>query len=172
MIGRWEIGGAVVHVDPHGGFGAFQCRSRPVDRVRNLYPVMRLGGAEIGISLMATWLRVREQIHSNFLGQHVMDGSVDVNQMLAKTICWPQRRRGAGAGARVAILDRAARGQYAGLHRRLLADRLVCYRGLGAGRHDRPIARGASYAGRKLEAPALEKCDMVALSYNFGAQRK
>ena len=32
--------------------------------------VMRLGGAEIGISLMATWLRVREQIHSNFIGQN------------------------------------------------------------------------------------------------------
>lgn len=46
--------------------------------------VMRLGGAEIGISLMATWLRVREQAHSNFIGQHIVNGSVDVNQMLAK----------------------------------------------------------------------------------------
>ncbi len=33
--------------------------------------VMRLGGAEIGVALMGTWLRVREQIHSNFIGQHV-----------------------------------------------------------------------------------------------------
>jgi DHA2 family multidrug resistance protein len=46
--------------------------------------VMRLGSAEIGIALMATWLRVREQIHSNFLGQHVVNGSVDVNHILAK----------------------------------------------------------------------------------------
>jgi MFS transporter, DHA2 family, multidrug resistance protein len=46
--------------------------------------VMRLGGAEIGISLMATWLRVREQVHSNFIGQHVVDGSAKVNGMLAK----------------------------------------------------------------------------------------
>jgi DHA2 family multidrug resistance protein len=46
--------------------------------------VMRLGGAEIGIALMATWLRVREQIHSNFLGQHVVNGSVDVNHVLAQ----------------------------------------------------------------------------------------
>jgi DHA2 family multidrug resistance protein len=46
--------------------------------------VMRLGGAEIGISLMATWLRVREQIHSNFLGQHIVNGSADVNHTLAK----------------------------------------------------------------------------------------
>jgi hypothetical protein len=27
---------------------------------------------------MGTWLRVREQIHSNYLGQHIDDGSVDV----------------------------------------------------------------------------------------------
>jgi MFS transporter, DHA2 family, multidrug resistance protein len=31
---------------------------------------MRLGGAEIGVGLMGTWLRVREQVDSNFLGQH------------------------------------------------------------------------------------------------------
>jgi len=46
--------------------------------------VVRLGGAETGISLMATWLRVREQTHSNFIGQHVVDGSINVSQALAK----------------------------------------------------------------------------------------
>jgi DHA2 family multidrug resistance protein len=44
--------------------------------------VMRLGGAEIGVSLMATWLRVREQIHSNFIGQHLADGSAEVSRIL------------------------------------------------------------------------------------------
>jgi DHA2 family multidrug resistance protein len=44
--------------------------------------IMRLGGAEIGIALMGTWLRVREQIHSNYLGQHVENGSVDVTRLL------------------------------------------------------------------------------------------
>jgi DHA2 family multidrug resistance protein len=44
--------------------------------------VMRLGGAEIGVALMGTWLRVREQIHSNFLGQHLANGSADVSQIL------------------------------------------------------------------------------------------
>jgi MFS transporter, DHA2 family, multidrug resistance protein len=44
--------------------------------------IMRLGGAEIGIALMGTWLRVREQIHSNFIGQHVENGSADVTQIL------------------------------------------------------------------------------------------
>ena len=42
----------------------------------------RLGGAEIGVALMGTWLRVREQVHSNFLGQHVENGSIDVTQVL------------------------------------------------------------------------------------------
>jgi len=44
--------------------------------------VMRLGGAEIGVALMGTWLRVREQIHSNFLGQHLADGSANVDRIL------------------------------------------------------------------------------------------
>jgi DHA2 family multidrug resistance protein len=44
--------------------------------------VMRLGGAEIGVALMGTWLRVREQVHSNFLGQHVENGSVNVTHVL------------------------------------------------------------------------------------------
>lgn len=44
--------------------------------------VMRLGGAEIGVALMGTWLRVREQVHSNFLGQHLANGSADVSRIL------------------------------------------------------------------------------------------
>src|ERR1700675_1821419 len=44
--------------------------------------ITRLGGAEIGVALMGTWLRVREQIHSNYLGQHIENGSVDVTRMI------------------------------------------------------------------------------------------
>jgi DHA2 family multidrug resistance protein len=44
--------------------------------------IMRLGGAEIGISLMGTWLRVREQIHSYYLGVHVENGSIKVMRLL------------------------------------------------------------------------------------------
>jgi DHA2 family multidrug resistance protein len=44
--------------------------------------IMRLGGAEIGVALMGTWLRVREQIHSNFNGQHLDSGSASVARML------------------------------------------------------------------------------------------
>ena len=33
--------------------------------------IMRLGGAEIGVALMGTWLRVREQIHSFYIGQNL-----------------------------------------------------------------------------------------------------
>jgi len=31
---------------------------------------------------MGTWLRVREQIHSNYLGQHVQNGSIDLTHAL------------------------------------------------------------------------------------------
>jgi DHA2 family multidrug resistance protein len=44
--------------------------------------IMRLGGAEIGVALMGTWLRVREQIHSNYLGQHLETGSDNVVRIL------------------------------------------------------------------------------------------
>jgi DHA2 family multidrug resistance protein len=45
---------------------------------------VRLGGTEIGVALMGTWLRVREQVHSNFIGQHVGNGRADVTQVLEK----------------------------------------------------------------------------------------
>ncbi len=44
--------------------------------------IMRLGGAEIGVALMGTWLRVREQIHSNYLGLHIQGGTFDVTRLL------------------------------------------------------------------------------------------
>ncbi|WFU33036.1 MFS transporter [Bradyrhizobium brasilense] len=46
--------------------------------------IMRLGGAEIGVALMGTWLRVREQIHSNYLGQHIQNGDIDVVNLLKR----------------------------------------------------------------------------------------
>jgi DHA2 family multidrug resistance protein len=46
--------------------------------------VMRLGGAEIGVALMGTWLRIREQIHSNYLGQHVEAGGSDASSILQR----------------------------------------------------------------------------------------
>jgi DHA2 family multidrug resistance protein len=46
--------------------------------------VFRLGGSEIALAAVTTWLRVREQVHSNLLGQHVASGDVDVVQALAK----------------------------------------------------------------------------------------
>ena len=58
--------------------------------------IMRLGGAEIGIALMGTWLRVREQIHSNYIGQHVVNGAADVTLMLKQL---SENFAGRGAGA-------------------------------------------------------------------------
>jgi DHA2 family multidrug resistance protein len=44
--------------------------------------VIRLGSAEIGTALISTWLRVREQVHSNWLGKSVENGDVVVANML------------------------------------------------------------------------------------------
>lgn len=44
--------------------------------------IMRLGGAEIGVALMGTWLRVREQVHSFYLGQNLEVGDVNVVRAL------------------------------------------------------------------------------------------
>ncbi|MGJ4930597.1 MFS transporter [Bradyrhizobium sp. HKCCYLS2038] len=46
--------------------------------------VMRLGGAEIGVALMGTWLRVREQVHSAYLGLNIQSGDVDVARALQR----------------------------------------------------------------------------------------
>ncbi len=45
--------------------------------------VLRLGGVEFGVALMATWIRVREQMHSNLLGLHVTVGDPETSQRLA-----------------------------------------------------------------------------------------
>jgi DHA2 family multidrug resistance protein len=46
--------------------------------------VMRLCGAEFGVSLMATWLRIREQVSSNLLGLKVMRGDADTTHVLSQ----------------------------------------------------------------------------------------
>ncbi|GKQ54031.1 MFS transporter [Bradyrhizobium sp. Ce-3] len=69
--------------------------------------IMRLGGAEIGIALMGTWLRVREQIHSNYLGQHVQNGDVDVVNLL-KRLAGEFSGHGIGAAAGRAVGTLAA----------------------------------------------------------------
>ncbi|MEK9284589.1 MULTISPECIES: MFS transporter [unclassified Bradyrhizobium] len=43
---------------------------------------LRLFGGELGIALMTTYLRVREQIHSNFLGLHVTGGTYLTDERL------------------------------------------------------------------------------------------
>ncbi|MCP4618387.1 MAG: MFS transporter [Bradyrhizobium sp.] len=72
--------------------------------------IMRLGGAEIGVALMGTWLRVREQIHSNYLGQYVESGGSDVVQML-KHLTDQFASHGAGLAPARAVAMLAARVQ-------------------------------------------------------------
>lgn len=72
--------------------------------------ISRLGGAEIGIALMGTWLRVREQIHSFYLGQHVQNGDVDVRQLLQR-LADEFSSHGAGAAMGRAVGTLAAKVQ-------------------------------------------------------------
>jgi DHA2 family multidrug resistance protein len=72
--------------------------------------IMRLGGAEIGVALMGTWLRVREQIHSNYLGLHLANGSVDVTRVL-KQLADHFVSHGAGTAAARALGTLSARVQ-------------------------------------------------------------
>lgn len=44
--------------------------------------VLRLGGTQIGVALMGTWIRIREQNYSNLLGQHVKTEDETVAQTL------------------------------------------------------------------------------------------
>ena len=65
--------------------------------------IIRLGGAEIGVALMGTWLRVREQIHSNYIGQYLEAGRADVTRILKQL---SQGFAGAGVtAARARALD-------------------------------------------------------------------
>jgi DHA2 family multidrug resistance protein len=72
--------------------------------------IMRLGGAEIGVALMGTWLRVREQIHSNYLGLHIQNGTFDVTRLL-KQLGDYFASHGAGAASARALGTLSARVQ-------------------------------------------------------------
>jgi DHA2 family multidrug resistance protein len=72
--------------------------------------IMRLGGAEIGVALMGTWLRVREQIHSNYLGLHIQNGTFDVTRLL-KQLSDYFASHGAGAAPARALGTLSARVQ-------------------------------------------------------------
>jgi DHA2 family multidrug resistance protein len=60
----------------------------------------RLGAAEIGVALMTTWLRVREQIHSNYLGQHVASGYMSAARVIDQLSAQLAARGHAAAPAR------------------------------------------------------------------------
>ncbi len=46
--------------------------------------LLRIGGVEIASSLLNTWLRVREQVHSNLIGLHLPAGGEQVTHMLSR----------------------------------------------------------------------------------------
>ncbi len=48
--------------------------------------VMRLDAIQLASAAMTTWLRVREQVHSNLIGLHVAAGDNEVVQTLARLV--------------------------------------------------------------------------------------
>ena len=67
--------------------------------------VVRLGGAEIGSAVMSTWLRVREQVHSNLLGQHVTDGHIVTDRLARLTAGFSADGSGVAHNRSVATLS-------------------------------------------------------------------
>ena len=67
--------------------------------------VVRLGGAEIGSAVMSTWLRVREQIHSNLLGQHVTDNPIVTNLLARLTTVYSVHGPGSARERGIATLS-------------------------------------------------------------------
>jgi DHA2 family multidrug resistance protein len=59
--------------------------------------VFRLNGAELALTLMTTWLRVREQVHSNLIGLHLSVGDGEVVQALSR-LSSAFARHGSGSG--------------------------------------------------------------------------
>jgi DHA2 family multidrug resistance protein len=74
--------------------------------------VIRLASAEISVSLMTTWLRVREQIHSNYLGLHVTTGDPSVTNLLGKlTTYFSVKGEGVDHQRAVAVLAQTVQDQ-------------------------------------------------------------
>src|SRR5262249_26002414 len=74
----------------------------------------RLFGGQLGSSFMQTFVRVREQIHSNYIGQHVASGSTMTDTRLADYAKAMMERSVGGpeANARAtALLARAVQNQ-------------------------------------------------------------
>jgi DHA2 family multidrug resistance protein len=70
--------------------------------------IARLFGGELGVALITTWNRVREQRASNLIGLHVQKGALDVQHRLDayRHVLIP---RGHAATAAPAVLDRVVR---------------------------------------------------------------
>ncbi len=110
--------------------------------------IMRLGGAEIGVDghLVAGPRANPFQLSRPASGERPRQRGAD-SQAIRRSLCQPRRGHRAGARCRFALGDRAARGQRAGLYRRLLADVLACDCGPRLCRADHPGASGAIHAG-------------------------
>ncbi|PSS59725.1 hypothetical protein C6558_36775 [Ensifer sp. NM-2] len=63
--------------------------------IASLAHIVRTVDSAVGMVLVTTLVRVREQVHSNLLGLHVQSGNVDVTARL-KTLASQFRSHGSG----------------------------------------------------------------------------
>ncbi len=75
---------ADLHASSHHFDRALQFRSDPGDRIRRLYPDHASRRRRNRDRADGTWLRVREQVHSNLIGLHVTGAKDQVADLLAK----------------------------------------------------------------------------------------
>jgi DHA2 family multidrug resistance protein len=107
--------------------------------------VARLLGNEIGSAMLQTFVRVREQVYSNLIGLHVIEGLPATEQATAQ-LATPFGSRATGIGdpamQGAGLLASLVRREIlcAGLYRRVLADRL----GLAVGHPVDPIVASAA----------------------------
>ncbi|WP_158665143.1 DHA2 family efflux MFS transporter permease subunit [Ensifer adhaerens] len=69
---------------------------REIPWIASLVHIIRTLGSAVGMALVTTLVRIREQLHSNLLGLHVQSGAAEVNQRL-QTIANGFRSQGASA---------------------------------------------------------------------------
>ncbi len=122
--------------------------------------IVRLFGIELGTAFMQTFVRVREQVYSNLIGQHLSSGSDVVDRVVTALSnrlrpARQQYRAGDQPGDRPGRPARAARSLCAGLYRRLL---------------DRRLGAGAGLAAGAAAAPPAAQSDDAAAHRHLGAR--
>lgn len=87
---------------------------REIPWIASLVHIVRTVGTAVGTALVATVVRVQEQVHSNLIGLHVQSGGHDVTarlETLAQTLATKAANDGDAMGQATIMLGRVIQGQ-------------------------------------------------------------